>query len=107
MMYESLGKMAGAVLFSVAAVISQALTLELVERFVGGSVVVAAAVTVTFFTIKYSERQQGAWSALLKAERERADHEAERRIRAENQCDEWRSLYDIERAKRMELETGR
>ena len=105
--FEPLTRMAGAALFAVAGVISQAVTLELVERFVGGGAVVGAAVAVTFFTLRYSERHQAAWSELLEAERGRADHETERRIRAETQCDEWRVLYDNERNRRMELENGR
>lgn len=84
--------------------LAQASTIDTVERWVGGSLVSAAAVAVVYFTLKFSSNQRDSWSHLIADERTASASARAERDDALRRLNECQVKYDAERVLRIALE---
>lgn len=96
--------LAATMLASWAWFLAQATTVDTVERWVGGTIVSAAAVAVVYFTLRFSTSQKDSWTRLLADERASASLARTERDSALTRLEECRVKYDAERKLRMALE---
>lgn len=84
-------------------IMSQA-TIDNIERFAVGSIVIAAGMLIVRWVLKTSERVEATWSGAVKAANERAERAEARNITLQSEKDEVQRKYDQERALRISLE---
>lgn len=95
---------AATMLTSWAWFLAQASAVDTVERFVGGSLVSAAAVAVVYFTLRFSANQRDSWSRLIADERSATASARVERDDALRRMNECQLKFDEERKLRMSLE---
>jgi hypothetical protein len=79
-------------------------TLDNVERFVGGSIIVIVGAFIIRWVLKTSERVEATWSGALEAANIRAEKAELRCVKYQEEIDLAEAKYDQERQLRISLE---
>jgi len=79
-------------------------TLDNVERFIGGSIIIVVGAFIIRWVLKTSERVEATWSGALEAANMRAEKAEARCMKYQHEVDEVEAKYDVERKLRISLE---
>ena len=98
------GNYIGSVMVFVGAWTLAQASLDNVERYIGGSIIIVVGAFIIRWVLKTSERVEATWSGALVAANDRAERAEARCLSLQKRLDEMGTKYATERSLRLSLE---